>query len=51
MVAVRVEDDLLLDVKRKALDTGVSLSEVVRRLLQVYVDGKVVVARREAPSE
>lgn len=40
-LTVRVEDDLLLRTKRRALDTGVSLQEVVSRLLTAYVDGRV----------
>lgn len=40
-MTVRVEDDLLLAVKRRALETHVSLQEVVVRLLRSYVGGEV----------
>lgn len=39
-VSVQVDDELLLGVKQRALVSGVTLTEVVQRLLLAYVDGK-----------
>jgi predicted HicB family RNase H-like nuclease len=36
---VRVNDDLWRDAQAKAADDGVSVSEVIRRALEHYVNG------------
>ena len=41
-INVRVEDELYRDVRRRAFDTGVTVTEVVQRLLAAYVEGKLV---------
>jgi predicted HicB family RNase H-like nuclease len=46
-VSARIEDDLALRVKVKALETGVTLNEVIERILRLYVEGKVTVPRKE----
>jgi hypothetical protein len=40
-VSVRVEDELFLAVKRQVLVDGVTLQEVVVKMLGVYARGKV----------
>lgn len=46
-VSARVEEDLLRQVKIKALQNGVTLNEVVQRLLAAYAEGKIKVEKRE----
>jgi len=46
-VSARIEDELLRQVKIKAVETGVTLNEVIQRLLAAYAEGKVKVERRE----
>jgi predicted HicB family RNase H-like nuclease len=46
-VSARVEEELLRQVKIKAVETGVTLNEVIQRLLLAYAEGKVKVERRE----
>ena len=51
-LTVRLDDQLLLDAKRLALDTGITMTEVVTRLLSLYVksgipDKPIAVKRRE----
>ena len=42
-----MEDELLRRVKIRALSTGVTLTEVVQRLLRLYADEKINVRPRE----
>ncbi len=44
---MRVEEELRREARLKALAAGVTFTEVVDRLLRSYVEGKVVVKRRE----
>jgi predicted HicB family RNase H-like nuclease len=46
-VSARVEDDLKRRVKILALENGVTLNEVIERLLTAYAEGKIKVERRE----
>jgi len=46
-VSAPVEDELLRRVKIRALSTGVTLTEVVQRLLRLYADEKINVRPRE----
>jgi predicted DNA binding CopG/RHH family protein len=46
-VTVRVEDELWLAVKQRALAEGVTLTEVVTRLLAAYTQGAVKWRRKE----
>lgn len=49
-ITVRVEDDLFLAVKERALHTGVTVQEVGTRLLSLYAGGDVpIAALRGAP--
>jgi predicted HicB family RNase H-like nuclease len=45
-VSARVEDDLKRRVKILALQNGVTLNEVIERLLTAYAEGKIKVERR-----
>lgn len=40
-MTVRLDEELALQTKMRALQTGVSVQEVVQRLLQAYVDGSL----------
>ena len=46
-ISVQVEDELWRSVRRKSFDSGVTLTEVVQRLLTAYVAGKVNVTPRQ----
>ena len=46
-VTVQVEDELWRQVKLRSFNTGVSLTEVVQRLLRLYADEKINVRPRE----
>lgn len=45
-VQCRVEEELFRRVKVRALDSGVSLQEVLERLLLAFAEGKINVAAR-----
>jgi predicted HicB family RNase H-like nuclease len=46
-VSARVDEELLRQAKIKALETGVTMNEVIARILVLYVEGKIKVAKRE----
>lgn len=46
-LTVELEEEQIRAVKIKALETEVSVREVVERLLALYLSGKINVARRE----
>ena len=49
-ISVQVEDELWRGVRRKTFDEGVTLTEVVQRLLKAYVSGKVETERGSGPA-